>query len=79
MTSLRLWHLSLVCCLILGPWHFLLAGDWPQILGLYELLLRLIDTPMARLSHAIALAMVHGASAGLARLAGIHHRFPVIQ
>jgi RNA polymerase sigma factor (sigma-70 family) len=45
------------------------ATDWPQVLTLYELLLLLIDTPMARLSHAIALAMVHGASAGLARLA----------
>jgi RNA polymerase sigma factor (sigma-70 family) len=44
------------------------ATDWPQILVLYELLLRITDTPMARLSHAIALAMVQGPAAGLAAL-----------
>lgn len=42
--------------------------DWPQILALYSLLLQLDPTPMARLSHAIALAMVQGPSAGLAAL-----------
>lgn len=39
--------------------------DWPQILGLYGALLRIEDSPMARLSHAIALAMVEGPRAGL--------------
>jgi predicted RNA polymerase sigma factor len=56
--------------------------DWQEILGLYELLLTMIDSPMARLSHAIALAMVNGTAAGLARLAELeadprlrnHHR-----
>jgi RNA polymerase sigma factor (sigma-70 family) len=42
--------------------------DWAQIRGLYELLLRLHDSPMARLSHAISLAMVEGPAAGLAAL-----------
>jgi predicted RNA polymerase sigma factor len=42
--------------------------DWPQILALYELLLTVVDTPVVRLNHAVALAMVHGAAAGLARL-----------
>ena len=42
--------------------------DWPQILALYEVLLRLADNPMVALSHAIATAMVHGPAAGLARL-----------
>ena len=42
--------------------------DWPQILSLYTLLLRMHDTPMARLSHAIALSMVQGPSAGLEAL-----------
>lgn len=39
--------------------------DWPQILGLYGALTRIEDSPMARLSHAIALAMVEGPRAGL--------------
>src|SRR5262249_19352942 len=42
--------------------------DWVQILGLYGALLRVADSPMARLSHAIALAMVEGPSAGLKAL-----------
>jgi RNA polymerase sigma factor (sigma-70 family) len=40
--------------------------DWPQIRQLYELLLRFQDIPMARLSRAVAIAMVDGAAAGLA-------------
>ena len=44
------------------------ATDWAQILELYGLLLRFGDSPMVRLSRAIALAMVEGASAGLAAL-----------
>lgn len=42
--------------------------DWPQILALYDVLLRIDDNPMVALSHAIALAMVHGPAAGLRRL-----------
>jgi RNA polymerase sigma factor (sigma-70 family) len=45
--------------------------DWGQILTLYELLLRFEDSPMARLSHAVALAMVHGPAAGLQALDGL--------
>jgi RNA polymerase sigma factor (sigma-70 family) len=41
------------------------ATDWPQVLALYTVLLRLADNPMVRLSHAIATAMVHGPEAGL--------------
>ena len=54
--------------------------DWPQILALYGLLERMTGNPMATLNRAIALAMVQGASAGLAALAGLdtqladHHR-----
>ena len=39
--------------------------DWPQILALYDLLKRMADNPMVMLNHAIAVAMVHGPSAGL--------------
>lgn len=42
--------------------------DWPQILTLYQLLLQMTDTPMARLSHAIALAMVQGPASGILAL-----------
>ena len=56
--------------------------DWPQILGLYELLEQLAPGPMVSLNRAVAVAMVAGPAAGLdllrelesdRRLAG-HHR-----
>ncbi len=58
------------------------ATDWPQILGLYELLLTLSASPVVALNHAVAVAMVHGPAAGLARLEALegegklkgHHR-----
>jgi RNA polymerase sigma factor (sigma-70 family) len=58
------------------------ATDWPQILGLYDLLERLAPGPMVSLNRAVAVAMVDGPAAGLEvlrqlesdrRLAG-HHR-----
>jgi len=44
------------------------ATNWVEILALYELLLRFNDSPMVRLSQAIALAMVEGPAAGLSAL-----------
>lgn len=44
------------------------ATDWPQILVLYGLLLRIADNPMVALNRTVALAMVHGPAAGLAAL-----------
>jgi RNA polymerase sigma factor (sigma-70 family) len=41
------------------------ATDWPQIMALYELLMRLSDNPMVALNHAVAVAMVRGAHTGL--------------
>jgi RNA polymerase sigma factor (sigma-70 family) len=41
------------------------ATDWPQILALYELLLRISDNPVVALNHAVAVAMVRGPQAGL--------------
>jgi predicted RNA polymerase sigma factor len=61
--------------------------DWPQILALYELLKRVSPSPMVTLNHAIAAAMVHGASKGLqllqtldtdTRLAG-HYRLDAVR
>ena len=40
--------------------------DWPQILAIYELLERMSDNPMVSLNRAVAAAMVHGPTAGLA-------------
>lgn len=61
--------------------------DWPQILGLYELLKRVSPSPMVTLNHAIAAAMVHGPAKGLellkaldsdARLSG-HYRLDAVR
>jgi RNA polymerase sigma factor (sigma-70 family) len=42
--------------------------DWPQILALYQVLSQVAPAPVVTLSHAVALAMVHGPKAGLALL-----------
>jgi predicted RNA polymerase sigma factor len=61
--------------------------DWPQILALYDLLMRVGDNPMVALNRAIAVAMVRGPRAGLDllsildsddRLAG-HHRLDAVR
>ena len=39
--------------------------DWPQIMALYELLMRTSDNPVVALNHAVAVAMVRGPQAGL--------------
>jgi predicted RNA polymerase sigma factor len=41
------------------------ATDWPQIMALYELLMRISDNPVVKLNHAVAVAMGQGAHAGL--------------
>ena len=41
------------------------ATDWPQIVGLYEVLLRLQPTPVIELNHAVAVSMVDGPARGL--------------
>ena len=41
------------------------AKDWPQIVGLYEVLLRLQPTPVIELNHAVAVSMVDGAARAL--------------
>lgn len=45
--------------------------DWPQILVLYGLLMRMSDNPMVALNHAIAAAMVYGPGTGLSLLAAL--------
>jgi RNA polymerase sigma-70 factor, ECF subfamily len=41
------------------------ATDWPQIVGLYEVLLRLQPSPVIELNHAVAVSMVDGAARAL--------------
>jgi RNA polymerase sigma factor (sigma-70 family) len=56
--------------------------DWPQILGLYELLEKVAPNPVTTLGRAVAVAMVHGPEAGLELVAALesggqmarHHR-----
>ena len=61
------------------------ATDWAEILALYQLLDRVSPGPMAALTRAVAIAMVHGPAAGLAatdELAGQlgrHHRFHAVR
>jgi RNA polymerase sigma factor (sigma-70 family) len=61
--------------------------DWPQIVALYDLLARLAPGPLVTLNRAVAVAMVHGAQAGLAALAPLdadehvadHHRLAAVR
>jgi RNA polymerase sigma factor (sigma-70 family) len=50
------------------------ATDWPQILTLYDLLAAMTANPMVTLNRAVAAAMAHGPSAGLALLDGLDER-----
>jgi predicted RNA polymerase sigma factor len=61
--------------------------DWPQILALYTLLMRMSDNPMVALNHAVATAMVKGSAAGLSLLHTLdndprlkdHHRLDAVR
>ena len=63
------------------------ATDWPQILGLYELLMRTSDNPVVALNHAVAVAMVRGPQAGLDLIGKLEvneriaedHRLPAVR
>ncbi|MFJ6621602.1 RNA polymerase sigma factor [Kitasatospora sp. NPDC091335] len=61
--------------------------DWPQVLALYDLLLRFDANPVVALNRAVAVAMVHGPPAGLAlveelaadRRLARHHRLLAVR
>jgi RNA polymerase sigma-70 factor (ECF subfamily) len=55
------------------------ATDWPQIVGLYEVLLRLQPTPVIELNHAVAVSMVDGAARGLELIDSLAARGRVTQ
>ncbi|MFC6297451.1 RNA polymerase subunit sigma-24 [Pseudomonas sp. CCM 7893] len=45
--------------------------DWPQIVGLYDVLLRAVPSPVIELNRAVAMAMRDGPLAGLQQVDGI--------
>jgi len=45
--------------------------DWPQIVSLYDVLLRIVPSPVVALNRAVAVAMRDGPEAGLALLDGL--------
>ncbi|MEV5907478.1 RNA polymerase sigma factor [Streptomyces chartreusis] len=45
--------------------------DWEEILGLYDVLVRIVPGPVERLNRAVAVAMARGPRAGLAELASL--------
>jgi len=55
------------------------ATDWPQIVGLYEVLLRLQPTPVIELNHAVAVSMVDGAARALELIDSLAARGRVTQ
>ena len=48
--------------------------DWPQIVGLYEVLLRVAPTPVIELNHAVAVSMVDGPERALRLVDSISKR-----
>jgi RNA polymerase sigma-70 factor, ECF subfamily len=45
--------------------------DWSEIVGLYDLLLRIDPSPVVKLNRAVAIAMREGPAAGLSRIEGL--------
>jgi RNA polymerase sigma factor (sigma-70 family) len=65
----------------------LAATDWPQVLGLYDLLGQVAPSPVVTLNRAVAVAMVAGPDAGLQALSELgadprmreHHRLLAVR
>ena len=53
--------------------------DWPQIVGLYDVLLRAVPSPVIELNRAVALAMRDGPLAGLQQVEGILARGELLE
>ena len=47
------------------------ATDWSEIVGLYDLLLRIDPSPVVELNRAVAIAMRDGSAAGLSQIEGL--------
>ncbi|MDZ4802535.1 MAG: DUF6596 domain-containing protein [Bryobacteraceae bacterium] len=55
------------------------ATDWPQIAMLYQLLIQITGNPMARLNHAVAVAMSQSAARGLELIAELQASAKLLQ
>lgn len=66
--TISAYHLQagIAACHAVAPDY--MSTNWDQILAGYDDLLRLTPTPVVALNRAVALAMVHGAEAGIAEL-----------
>jgi RNA polymerase sigma-70 factor (ECF subfamily) len=52
--------------------------DWPELLGLYDVLLQAWPSPVVALNRAVVLAMVTGPAAGLAEIAALEEQGGVL-
>ncbi|HUR47022.1 MAG TPA: sigma-70 family RNA polymerase sigma factor, partial [Candidatus Saccharimonadales bacterium] len=50
------------------------STDWPQILSLYDQLVKIDDSPVVALNRAVAASQVHGPQAGIEAVEAIQHR-----
>ncbi|MBO6933970.1 MAG: RNA polymerase sigma factor [Deltaproteobacteria bacterium] len=48
------------------------ATDWVQLVGLYDVLLQVVPSPVVALNRAVAVAFAHGFEVGLAAMDGLH-------
>ena len=55
----------------MGQYRVTSATDWPQIVGIYDSLLRIHPSPVVALNRAVAVAMVAGPQEGLELVDGI--------
>lgn len=54
------------------------ATDWPQIVALYDILMRMANSPVIELNRAVAVAMRDGPAAGLALVEAILERVELV-
>jgi RNA polymerase sigma factor (sigma-70 family) len=50
------------------------STNWPRILGLYDRLIQIDDSPVVALNRAVAVAAVHGPRTGIEAIEAIHKR-----
>jgi RNA polymerase sigma-70 factor (ECF subfamily) len=72
--TLSAWHLEAAIAARHSTAATFEETDWGSILELYDLLVRMRETPVVALNRAIALGMARGPEAGLQAIAAIGHR-----
>jgi RNA polymerase sigma-70 factor (ECF subfamily) len=66
--ELTVWHLRAEIASLHATAPSAAETDWPRIVKIYDSLLELDPSPVARLAHAVAIGRAEGAAAGLAAL-----------